>query len=168
MFKQSWKYPTGFPESAIVIDISGSMDHKQRQDVFEAACAMTSLVGSKVYGYKECDKVISVIRLDEPQAKSVHYCGDDGNTPSGTALLTTAMELKRGGMIIHLTDGHHNHGPSPIQVQPKIMDRGINCVHLIWEDTRQYSGMTVRKINGLSEFPKALESVLREELKIKF
>jgi len=168
-FKQRFKFPGSFPESAILLDLSGSMTTEQRQEVIMASCAMTALVKSKVYGYQERNRQVMVTRLDEGYKVRVETAG--GNTPSGLALITTAKQLKRGGLVIHLTDGKHNKGISPYHTRPVIDKMGIDVVNVIWGDNATpdaYDGMIIKSIKGLAEFPSALQELLVEKLGIRF
>lgn len=166
IFNLKYKFPDGFPNTKVLLDLSGSMTGKQCTEVLEAASALQTVIGAEVWSYRDTNNGIQVVRLDD--GKLVHSSVSGGGTPSGTALMAVSLGMKRGGLIIHLTDGAHNTGISPFNVQWKLKERGINAVHLIWQDPRQYNydGISWRKLNGLEEFPEALYQILVEQSKL--
>ena len=106
MFKLKYRFPDGFPDSAILVDMSGSMSGKQAEEVITAATSLSMVVKCKVWSYAEHSAEIKLVKLDD--GKVTHASAPGGNTPSGIALVGVAETLKPGGLIIHLTDGEHN------------------------------------------------------------
>jgi hypothetical protein len=146
--------------------MSGSMSGKQAEEVIMAATSLASVVKCKVWSYAECSSEIKLVKLD--QGKITHACVPEGNTPSGIALVGVADTLKKGGLIIHLTDGEHNVEFGPVEATDVLNKKGINAVHLLWgREEGRYSGLPCRILSGgLSEFPEALYWILVEELKL--
>ena len=65
IFKQSQHLPDGVPKIAIVVDLSGSMQGDNREEVLEASCALASLTNCQVWGYDESMDVVTLVRLDD-------------------------------------------------------------------------------------------------------
>lgn len=169
IFSLRYKFPDGFPNTRILIDLSGSMSGKQADEVLEAAGALQTLVNAEVWCYNNTNQ-INLVRMDE--GKLIHRFEPGGNTPSGIAIVGVSLGMKRDGLIIHLTDGRHNHGQPPWNANWIVKGRGIELVNLIWGSdfgsTKQYEfeGMNFRKIDGLAEFPDALYQILVEKARL--
>lgn len=166
MFKLRYRFPDGFPDAAILVDMSGSMTGKQAEEVVTAATSLASVVKCKVWSYCESSSEIRLVKLDD--GKTTHACAAGGNTPSGIALVSVADTLKRGGLVIHLTDGEHNVDFGPVEATQVLRRKGINAVHLLWgEKAGPYEGLPCRILTGgLVEFPEALYWILIEQLKL--
>ncbi len=166
MFKLKYRFPDGFPDCAILVDMSGSMSGKQAEEVITAATSLATVVKCKVWSYAEQGSEIKLIKLDD--GKMTHKNTPCGNTPSGIALVGVADTLKPGGLVIHLTDGEHNVEFGPAEAAEVLDRKGINAVHLLW-GTKEgpYEGLPCKVLTGgLSEFPDALYWILVEELQL--
>jgi len=167
IFSLRYKFPDGFPNTRILLDLSGSMEGHEADEVLEAAGALQSLVNAEVWCYKQ-DGGVKLVRMDNGN-RMIHRFEPGGNTPSGLAIVGVALGLKRGGLVVHLTDGEHNCGQQPWNANWKLKENGIELVNIIWgTHTRCYDleGMNVRKIRGLAEFPDALYEILVEKAKL--
>ena len=167
IFKLKYRFPDGFPESAILVDMSGSMSGEQAEEVIIAATSLANVVKCQVWAYAQQSSEIAVTRLNE--GTITHSCRPEGNTPSGVALAAVADTLKKGGLIIHLTDGEHNVEFGPAEAMQLLKKRGINAVHLLWgEQDKAYAGLNYKILSGgLGEFPEALYRILVEQLKLE-
>lgn len=166
VFSLRYKFPDGFPNTRILLDLSGSMSRGQADEVLEAAGALQTLVNAEVWCYYN-DGEVQLIRVDD--GKLIRQFSPAGNTPSGLAIVGVAVGLRKGGLVIHLTDGQHNSGQSPWTAHWVLRKRGIDLVNLIWgSNTRQYAldGMNMRQLCGLAEFPNALYDILIEQVKL--
>ena len=65
MFKLKYRFPDGFPDCAILVDMSGSMSGKQAAEVITAATSLALVVKCKVWAYAEHSSEIKLIKLDE-------------------------------------------------------------------------------------------------------
>jgi hypothetical protein len=166
MFKLKYRFPDGFPDCAILVDMSGSMSGKQAEEVITAATSLATVVKCKVWSYAEQGSEIKLIKLDE--GKVTHKSSPCGNTPSGIALVGVADTLKPGGLIIHLTDGEHNVEFGPAEATEVINHKGISAVHLLWGSKEgPYEGLPCKILTGgLGEFPDALYWILIEQLEL--
>lgn len=169
VFNQRYKFPDGFPKTIILLDLSRSMASKQVRETLEASASLQALVKAEVWGYGWNGNQTKLKRIDD--GRSVHIADARGRTPSGTAIVGVSLGLKRGDLVIHLTDGDANCGAiSPLEAFMKLSKRGIRLVNIIWgtdyDYASEYRGMEVRKINGLAEFPDALYGILVEESKL--
>ena len=167
IFSLRYKFPDGFPNTRILIDLSGSMSGQEADEVLEAAGALQTLVNAEVWCYNHYDGKVNLVRMDE--GKLIHTFKPDGQTPSGLAIVGVSLGMKKDGLIIHLTDGEHNAGQTPWTANWALKKHGINLVNLIWGNhTKDYSldGMSYRQLNGLAEFPEALYQILVEQMKL--
>uniref|UniRef100_A0A6M3KMN9 von Willebrand domain containing protein n=1 Tax=viral metagenome TaxID=1070528 RepID=A0A6M3KMN9_9ZZZZ len=170
VFSLRYKFPDGFPDTKILLDLSGSMCGREADEVLEAAGALQSVVNAEVWCYyKSNNGIVKLIRVDD--GKLIHQCVSDGGTPSGLAILGVSVGMKNGGLIVHLTDGQHNVGQSPWLAHWALKKRGVNLVNLVWGNqymTKYYDldGMNVRRLHGLAEFPDALYGILVEQSKL--
>lgn len=167
VFSLRYKFPDGFPDTRILIDLSGSMSGREADEVLEAAGALQTLVNAEVWCYNYDDGQVNLVRMDE--GRLVHRFKPDGQTPSGLAIVGVSLGMKKGGLIIHLTDGEHNSGQAPRGANWIVKGKGINLVNLIWGDsTRQYryDGIDYQQLDGLAEFPEALYRILVEQVKL--
>lgn len=167
IFKLKYRFPDGFPDSAILVDMSGSMSGEQAEEVIIAATSLASVVKCQVWAYAQQSSEIAITKLNEGTV--THGCRPEGNTPSGVALAAVADTLKKGGLIIHLTDGEHNVEFGPAEAMQLLKKKGINAVHLLWGDKAgPYAGLNYKILaGGLGEFPEALYRILVEELKLE-
>jgi hypothetical protein len=166
MFKLKYRFPDGFPDCAILVDMSGSMTGKQAEEVITAATSLASVVKCKVWSYAEQGSEIKLVKLDD--GKFTHKSTPCGNTPSGIALVGVADTLKPGGLIIHLTDGEHNVVFGPAEANQVMNRKGISAVHILW-GTKEgpYEGLPCKMLTGgLGEFPDALYWILVEQLQL--
>ena len=170
IFSLRYKFPDGFPNTRILIDLSGSMSGKQADEVLEAAGALQTLVNAEVWCYNHEDKT-RLVRMDD--GKLIHRFEPSGTTPSGQAIVGVALGMKKDGLVIHLTDGESNYGQAPWSAHWILAKRGINLVNLIWGGSvKQYNleynlvGMNYRQLKGLAEFPAALYQILVEQVKL--
>lgn len=166
VFSLRYKFPDGFPNTRILLDLSGSMSRGQANEVLEAAGALQTLVNAEVWCYYNDDKV-QLIRVDD--GKLIHQFKPAGSTPSGLAIVGVAVGLRKGGLVIHLTDGKHNHGQSPWTAHWVLKKKGVDLVNLIWGgDAKHYAldGMNMHRLHGLAEFPDALYRILIEQTKL--
>lgn len=167
IFSLRYKFPDGFPNTKILLDLSGSMSGKQADEVLEAAGALQTLVNAEVWCYNDLNNQIHLVRMDN--GKLIHRWNPDGGTPSGLAIIGVSLGMKKDGLIIHLTDGCHNCGQTPWNAHWILKKRGIELVNLIWSgSTHQYDldGMNWRQLKGLGEFPDALYNILVEKAKL--
>ncbi len=166
MFKLKYRFPDGFPETAILVDMSGSMSGTQAEEVIVAATSLAQVVKCKVWSYAEQGSEIKLVKLDD--GKMTHKSNPCGNTPSGIALVGVGDTLKPGGLIIHLTDGEHNIEFGPAEATQVLNHKGISAVHLIWGKTLgPYEGLPGKLLTGgLEEFPDALYWILVEQLQL--
>jgi len=167
IFNLKYKFPDGFPDTKILIDLSGSMSGRQADEVLQAAGALQTLVNAEVWCYYNTGTKVDLIRVDD--GKLVHQHEPTGNTPSGLAIVGVSLGMKRGGLIIHLTDGEHNCSLPPWNANWIIKPRGIELVNLIWgRETKHYDydGMNWRQLSGLAEFPDALYQILVEQVNL--
>ena len=175
IFSLKYKFPDGFPTTKILLDLSGSMSGHQADEVLEAAGALQTLVDAEVWCYNSKGSQCNLVRMDE--GKLVHKYQPGGNTPSGLALVGVSLGMKKGGLIIHLTDGGHNTGESPWRAYWILEARGIEVVNVIWggdsRGNRHYVGdkttgvgMKCSYIKGLAEFSDALYKILVEQTKL--
>lgn len=167
MFKLKYRFPDGFPDCAILVDMSGSMSGKQAEEVITAATSLALVVKCKVWAYAEHSSEIKLVKLDE--GKVTHGSAPGGNTPSGIALVGVAQTLKPGGLIIHLTDGEHNVEYGPAEATQVLSRKAINAVHLLWgKQEGPYAGLACKLLtNGLTDFPEALYWILVEQLRLE-
>ncbi|GEM_PF-6051541 len=167
IFKLKYRFPDGFPESAILVDMSGSMTGEQAEEVIIAATSLASVVKCQVWAYAQTSSEIAITRLNE--GTYTHGARPEGNTPSGVALAAVADTLKKGGLIIHLTDGEHNVEFGPAEATAILNKKHIKAVHLLWSDhTAPYTGLQYKVLaGGLGEFPEALYQILIEQLKLE-
>jgi hypothetical protein len=167
IFKLKYRFPEGFPQTAILVDMSGSMSGEQAEEVIVAATSLSNVVRCQVWAYAQWSSEIAITRLDE--GTITHGCRPEGNTPSGVALVAVCDTLKKGALIIHLTDGEHNVEFGPAEAMQLLNKRGINAVHLLWgEHTELYNGLQYKQLTeGLGEFPEALYRILLEQLKLE-
>ena len=166
VFNLKYKFPDGFPNTRILIDLSGSMSGRQADEVLQAAGALQTLVNAEVWCY-DSSSTVNLVRVDE--GKLVHQFQTGGNTPSGLAIVGVSLGMRRGGLVVHLTDGEHNSGQEPWNAHWILKKRGIELVNLIWgHDTKHYNydGMNWRQLSGLAEFPDALYQILVEQTKL--
>lgn len=162
VFKQRFKFPDAFPKTKILLDLSGSMSGKQAEQVLEAAGALTTVIDAEVWTYADQGDV-TLTRVDD--GKLVHTIQPNGGTPSGLAMSGVAIGMRRGDLIIHLTDGHSNVDASPDDVIDILHRRGIEVVNLLWGGSASSSKYqrnikTVTKLKNLAEFPDALYGIL--------
>ena len=167
MFKLKYRFPDGFPDCAILVDMSGSMSGKQAEEVITAATSLALVVRCKVWAYAEHSSEIKLVKLDE--GKITHASSPGGNTPSGIALVGVAQTLKPGGLIVHLTDGEHNVEYGPAEATQVLNRKNINAVHLLWGKREgPYAGLPCKLLeNGLGDFPDALYWILVEQLRLE-
>ncbi len=167
MFKLKYRFPDGFPDTAILVDMSGSMSGKQAEEVITAATSLSMVVKCRVWSYAEHSAEIKLVKLDD--GKVTHASAPGGNTPSGIALVGVAETLKPGGLIIHLTDGEHNVEFGPAEATQVLNKKAINAVHLLWGKREgPYAGLPCRVLaNGLADFPDALYWILVEQLRLE-
>lgn len=167
IFSLRYKFPDGFPNTRILIDLSSSMSGREADEVLEAAGALQTLVNAEVWCYNRDEGKINLVRMDE--GKLIHTFEPDGDTPSGLAIVGVSLGMRRGGLVIHLTDGQHNVGQTPWTANWILKKNGINLVNLIWgRSTRQYAldGISYQKLDGLADFPEALYRILIEQVKL--
>jgi hypothetical protein len=167
MFKLKYRFPDGFPDTAILVDMSGSMSGKQAEEVITAATSLAIVVKCRVWSYAEHSSEIKLVKLDD--GKVTHTSAPGGNTPSGIALVGVAETLRPGGLIIHLTDGEHNVEFGPAEATQVLEKKGVNAVHLLWGKREgPYAGLPCRVLaNGLADFPDALYWILVEQLRLE-
>ena len=167
MFKLKYRFPDGFPDCAILVDMSGSMSGKQAEEVITAATSLSMVVKCKVWAYAEQSSEIKLVKLDEGKVTNGSTPG--GNTPSGIALVGVAQTLKPGGLIIHLTDGEHNVDYGPAEATQVLNKRGVNAIHLLWgKKEGPYAGLACKLLeNGITDFPEALYWILVEQLRLE-
>jgi hypothetical protein len=166
IFNLKYKFPDGFPNTKILLDLSGSMSGRQAEEVLQAAGALQVLVNAEVWCYDKTDTV-NLTRMDE--GKMVHKYNPNGTTPSGLAIAGVAIGMKRGGLVIHLTDGGHNYGQQPWNANWVLKEHGIELVNLIWGNDAKsydYDGMNFRKLKSLADFPDALYEILVKQAKL--
>jgi hypothetical protein len=166
MFKLKYRFPDGFPDCAILVDMSGSMTGKQAEEVITAATSLATVVKCKVWSYAEQGSEIKLVKLND--GKFTHKSTPCGNTPSGIALVGVADTLKPGGLIIHLTDGEHNVEFGPAEASQVINRKGVSAVHILW-GTKEgpYEGLPCKVLTGgLGEFPDALYWILVDQLQL--
>ena len=166
IFSLQYKFPDGFPDTRILIDLSASMSGKEAAEVLEAAGALQTLVNAEVWCYNKSDKV-NLVRMDD--GKLIHRFQPEGNTPSGLAIVGVSLGMKKGGLVIHLTDGDHNTGQTPWTANWILKKRGVDLVNLLWgHATRHYAleGINYRQLRGLAEFPEALYKILVEQTQL--
>lgn len=167
VFSLRYKFPDGFPNTRILIDLSGSMSGREADEVLEAAGALQTLVGAEVWCYYHDEGKVQLIRVDE--GKLIRSLEPEGDTPSGLAIVGVAVGMRKDGLVIHLTDGESNHGQAPWSAHWILKKKGINLVNMIWGmSTKQYSlqGMNYRQLDGLADFPEALYQILIEQTKL--
>ena len=160
VFSLRYKFPDGFPNTRILLDLSSSMSGREADEVLEAAGALQTLVNAEVWCYNRTDRV-NLVRMDE--GKLIHTFVSNGDTPSGLAIIGVAVGMKKDGLVIHLTDGESNTGQSPWVASWILRKKGINLVNLIWGySTKQYSydGMSYQQLGGLADFPEALYQIV--------
>jgi hypothetical protein len=77
--------------------------------------------------------------------------------------------MKKGGLIIHLTDGEHNVEYGPAEATHVLDKKGIRAIHLLWgKQEGPYEGLPCKILSGgLSEFPEALYWILVQQLKLE-
>ena len=166
IFNLRYKFPDGFPNTRILIDLSDSMSGHDADEVLEAAGALQTLVNAEVWCYNNTNQ-INLVRMDE--GRLIHQFQPNGNTPSGIAIVGVSLGMKRGGLIIHLTDGGHNQGQPPWNANWVLKGHGIELVNLIWGNSTSHydlEGINFRKINGLADFPEALYQILVEKARL--
>jgi hypothetical protein len=167
IFQQKYKFPDGFPKCRILIDLSGSMNGREEKEVLQASGALQTLVGAEVWGYDASGGKISLVRLDDGKLIHGHRAG--GGTPSGLAITGISVGMKKDGLIIHLTDGDHNVGDSPMVSYQTLKERGIGLINILWGGRippSYLSPLSSVAINGLGEFPDALYEILVEQVKL--
>jgi hypothetical protein len=165
IFKKQTKLPGNMPPTAIVLDVSGSVDRTMREEMAQAAAALSTLLGSQVWGYAEHGHV-DLGRCDEQ--RKIRIPTGSGNTPSANALIGVGEQLPKGSLIIHLTDGEANSG-FPMEYAEKVLRaKKIETVHILWtRHDSQYQGLTYKVIDGIGEFPDALFDILLDKLRLK-
>jgi hypothetical protein len=78
--------------------------------------------------------------------------------------------MRKGSLIIHLTDGGFNKGIGTPAATKIVEKRGIKVVHLLWEGSQasKHQDTTFKVLDdGLSGFPSALKEILVEGLHLK-
>jgi hypothetical protein len=167
IFKLKYRFPEGFPETAILVDMSGSMTGEQAEEVIIAATSLASVVKCQVWAYAQTSSEIAITKLND--GTITHGARPEGNTPSGVALVAVADTLKKGGLLIHLTDGEHNVEFGPADAMTILKKKKVNAVHLLWgEHIEAYAGLQYRVLEGgLGEFADALYHILIEQLRLE-
>lgn len=168
IFNLKYKFPDGFPNTRILIDLSSSMSGREAEEVLEAAGSLQSLVNAEVWCYYHHQGQVSLIRADE--GKLIRKVKPEGSTPSGLAIVGVSIGMKKGGLVIHLTDGEHNMGQEPRSAHWILKKRGIDLVNLIWgRDIKHYDydGISFKRLNGLADFPEALYQILMEQMNLR-
>ena len=167
IFKLKYRFPDGFPESAILVDMSGSMTGDQAEEVIIAATSLASVVKCQVWAYAQNSSEIAITKLND--GTYTHGARPEGNTPSGVALVSVAETLRKGGLVIHLTDGEHNVEFGPAEATKILNKKHIKAVHLLWSDhTGPYAGLDYKVLpGGLGDFPEALYRILIEQLRLQ-
>lgn len=167
IFNLKYKFPDGFPNCRILIDLSSSMSGQEADEVLEAASALQTLVDAEVWCYNNSGGKTNLVRVDD--GKLVHRFEPDGITPSGLAIVGVSLGMKKDGLVIHLTDGKFNVLPAPWNAHWVLKKRKINLVNLIWGNSVKgydYDGMSWKKLSGLAEFPEALYQILIEQAEL--
>ncbi len=167
IFSLRYKFPDGFPNTRILIDLSSSMSEEQADEVLEAVGALQTLVNAEVWCYNWYNDKVNLVRLDE--GRLIHRFQPAGGTPSGLAIIGVSLGIKKDGLVIHLTDGEHNAGISPRDAHWTLAKRGISLVNLIWGSSTahyEWDKMNWQKLDGLGEFPEALYNILVEQTKL--
>ena len=148
--------------------------------MLQAAGALQSLIKTEVWCYYNTGDQVCLIRMDD--GRMIHKLSPNGGTPSGLAIIGVALGMKKGGVVIHLTDGEHNHGASPWEAHWILDKKGITLLNLLWGTTtnvvsigfrgfkpvKHYTPpMNIRNLKGLADFPDALFEILVEQSKVK-
>lgn len=167
IFKLKYRFPEGFPESAILVDMSGSMSGEEAEEVIVAAASLANVVKCQIWSYAQQSSEIAITKLNDGVV--THGARPEGNTPSGIALVAVGDTMKKGGLIIHLTDGEHNVEFGPAEATQILNKKGIKAVHLLWgEQCGPYAGLQYRILSGgLGDFPESLYRILMEQLKLE-
>ena len=167
VFSLDYKFPLGFPDTRILLDLSASMYGTQAEEVLEAAAALQVLVGAQVWCYNHDNALNNLVRVDD--GKLIHKFRPAGDTPSGLAIIGVSLGM-RSGLIIHFTDGECNVGFEPYFAHEILRKRGIGLINLIWNHRRipsSYANMDCRQLKSLAEFPDALYNILIEQVKLR-
>ena len=156
-------------ELVLLLDSSSSM----RSDslVYKAANALhTILPDAKILSYAEGRGTTKL--EDCAWDGKLRRIIPQGNTPSGKALLVTAMKHPKS-LIIHFSDGEANHDVRPRDIIPVIAKKfpKVQIANILENGSRlgiiEYAGdgkphenSTVRSLSTLEQFPDALKEAI--------
>ena len=153
-------------ELVLLVDSSSSMS--RTSIVYKAANALHSVLpDAKILSYAESGGVTRI--QDCTWDGKLREIIPTGNTPSGKALLVTAMKHPKS-LIIHFSDGEANADVRPRDILPVIAEKypKVQIANILQKPTTRsmteygggdniYRNSTVKGINVLDEFPEALK-----------
>ena len=164
----------------LLVDASSSM-YGPKESIYDAVYALHTLIPeTKIYSYNATNNLNSKqggIQVYSHTYDYIHKIKPMGDTPTGDALLVTAIKHPRS-MIIHFTDGISNTGEiKPVDALRLIKDKlpGVQVVNIFMLSSNsrmpskqvkvaiqdRWGDMPMTMIHDVDEFP----SVLREAIK---
>jgi len=155
----------------LLLDASISMDNKQ--EIYNAAIALHHVLRKQkiqVLSYNSPNST-NVITNHTTNKGIIGEITPDGGTPSGQALIVTALKFPKS-LIIHFTDGEANRSMSPKDALDVIGGKypSVHIVNVIYSNrfdvisqsyTSSHKNHSVMELKKISDFPE----LLREELK---
>lgn len=171
VFKRVARRPTQRRDITLLVDKSGSMSVSL--PIYEATLAVAKVMPEvEVLAYSE-SKGVNITKHNT--ARGLIKILPGGSTPSGEAILVTAMKHPNG-LIIHFTDGEPNIGTGIAKTMQLLKDKFPNVKVLTVILTGRYSmgaGDNYKNkldnndfvvINSVTEFPKVLRQAVEEHI----
>lgn len=147
--------PSELPEVVLVIDVSGSMDYRNRLGIVKSGAR--ALINSLFDYYP--DIKVSIVTFESSVRVLIQssnnrnaliskingmYTGDMTNAGGGIQVGTNILlkSTQKNHVLITMTDGYSNEGPSPQSMLKRAQDNGIKTISLIIDDgsVGQFSG----------------------------
>jgi len=166
-FKRKHKVPRKDVKLVLLLDQSGSMANNT--SVYDCASALHKVLpeSSVISYYSEQ----GIVRLEvAAEAYGIfHTIEPKGTTPSGQALLATAMKYP-DSLIVHFTDGYSNVGVHPRDTYPVIETKypEVSVVEVQYRshdtnESKEYipDSVALIQINDIPEFPDALKEAIK-------
>ena len=148
----------------LLLDSSGSMNGVQGKIVYEAAHALYTVIpDAHVLGY---DAGMREVRIrNHSWDGRMRIIKPTGNTPSGKALLGTAVKYPKS-LIVHFTDGASNADLTPKDAMTIIKDKfpKVQITNIIVGGIEGYKELpdnaSTVELKTLEEFPEALKKAV--------
>ncbi len=152
---------------------SGGKDWVKTERIFASLCQAVKGTENRlvVYAYFESGGVCKVNDLS--YSSILYTVRPSGRTPTGQAIVTTAMKLPddKRKLIIHLTDGEPNCGLSLQKALEYCKNKNVDFITIgVYEDKKmktilseQYGDKAIL-VDSLDQLPTRLEEVLKSKL----